>query len=71
MSDLFVVRVWDGFDEIWLDETNEPLSKEKAEELWNKITDHGKKNTRFDDITYYKIFPADSTMLFSDSNHWN
>ncbi len=61
---LFVVRLYDGFDNEWMD-VSSPVSKEEAEKILAEKTDNGKKNTTFDDIDYYCIFPADTTMLFS------
>ena len=69
MSDLYVVRLYDVFDEIWID-VCEPMSKDKAEKLLAKETNNGKKNVKFDDLTYYKIFPADTKMLYS-TDQWN
>jgi len=61
---LFVVRFYDGFDNIWTD-ISKPVSREKAERIWDKMTNNGQKNTRFDDIDYYHIFPANTIMRFS------
>jgi hypothetical protein len=62
----------DGFDNEWID-VCEPTTEEKAKEIWNKETNNGTKNTNFSDIDYYKIFPADTVMMFSSegiySNH--
>lgn len=61
---LYVVRLYDGFDNIWMD-VSKPTSREEAEKIWNEKTENGKKNTKFDDIDYYAIYPADTEMLFS------
>ncbi len=66
MSDLFIVRVWDGMDGCWCDCT-EPVSKEEADKVWNKETKNGTEKTKFSDIDYYKIFPADTNMLYNGS----
>ncbi len=63
-EDLFVVRLYDGFDHEWMD-VSEPVSRNEAEKILNEKTEGGKKNTKFDDIDYYTIFPADTTMYFS------
>lgn len=63
MSELFIVRLWDGFDGIWCDCT-EAVSKEEADRVWNDRTANGTKNTKFDDIDYYAIFPADTKMQY-------
>jgi len=63
--ELFVVRLYDGMDNQWLD-VSEPLIREEAEKVWREKTENGTKNTTFDDIDYYAIYPADTKMLFSD-----
>ena len=60
----FVVRLYDGFDNEWMDVSGK-LSKEEADKIWNEHTENGAKNTKFDDIDYYAIFPAFTKMLFS------
>jgi len=62
-SDLYVVRLYDGFDNLWIDITD-PITKENAEKVLAKKTDNGKKNTCYDDIDYYWIFPANTKMKF-------
>lgn len=64
MSELYVVRLYDGFDNHWLD-VSEPVSLEKANAILMEKTDNGKRNIKYDDIDYYRIFPADTIMLFS------
>jgi len=61
---LYVVRLYDGFDNEWMD-ISEPSTYEEAEKLWNERTENGTKNTEFDDIDYYAIYPADTQMLLS------
>ena len=71
MNDKYIVRLYDGFDNEWIDVSN-PISKEQAKKIWNEYTKNGTKNTSFDDIDYYKVFPADKIMLFSHpSGRWN
>ena len=41
------------------------MSKEEATKVWNEYTKDGTKNTCFDDIDYYEIFPADTIMHYS------
>ena len=60
----YIVRLYDGFDNEWID-ISKPVSKNEAMKIWNKETLDGTKNTCFDDIDYYKIFPADTRMFFS------
>ena len=57
----YIVRLYDGFDYEWID-VSEPVTYREAERLWNEKTDNGTKKTKYDDIDYYKIFPADTTM---------
>ena len=63
-QELFVVRLYDGFDGMWMD-VSESVSREEAERIWNKKTDNGKRMTKYADIDYYQIFPADTKMYFS------
>jgi len=64
MGHRFTVRLYDGFDHQWIDVlANVPLAE--AFTAWMKETKDGTKNTRFDHIDYYRIFPADTRMLYS------
>lgn len=63
--ELFIVRLYDGFDNQWID-VSEPVTKEEADKIWNERTKNGKGNIEFADIDYYAIFPAETKMLFSD-----
>jgi len=62
-SRLFIVRLYDGFDHEWID-ISSAVSKEEADEIWNKETNNGTRNAVLGDIDYYKIFPADTKMVF-------
>lgn len=62
---LFIVRLFDGMDGIWID-VSEKVSLAEAERIWNEKTDGGKRKTKYGDIDYYKVFPADTVMHFSD-----
>jgi len=64
IQELYVVRLYDGFDGLWMG-ISEPVSKDEAEKLLAEKTDNGKKNTSYDDIDYYCIFPSDTKMLHS------
>jgi hypothetical protein len=64
---LFIVRHWDGMDGEWMDIT-EPVSFELALLEWFERTDGGKKFTSHKHLDYYRIFPSDTRMLFSDGN---
>jgi hypothetical protein len=65
MDKLFVVRLYDGFDNQWMD-VSKPVSKEAAEVILAEKTENGTKNVSYSDIDYYSIFPADTKMLYSD-----
>jgi hypothetical protein len=62
-EELFVVRLYDGFDNIWID-VSEAVTKEEADKIWNEKTKDGKEKTCYDHIDYYRIFPADTVMIF-------
>jgi len=64
MSDLFVVRLYDGFDHEWMD-ISPAVPREEADSIYNEKTDNDRKMTKFDDIDYYRIFPADTRMLYA------
>ena len=59
---LYVVRQYDGFDYRWFNCTK-PLPYDEAQAYWNKKTKNGTAMISYDDIDYYKIFPADTRML--------
>lgn len=61
---IFVVRLFDGFDNEWMDVTG-PLSAEEAMAQWSARTDEGRKHTSYDDIDYYAIYPTTVQMFFS------
>jgi len=67
----FIVRLYDGFDNEWID-VSEPLPYEESLEIWNEKTNGGTEKTTYDDIDYYAIFSEDTTMLYSHpSGRWN
>jgi len=63
-SKLFVVRHYDGFDHDWID-VSKAVTKEEADRILSEKTDGGTRNTKYADIDYYSIFPADTRMLHS------
>ncbi len=63
MTDKFVVRLYDGMDEEWMD-VSQPVDRATADRILAEKTEGGTKNTKYDDIDYYRIFPADTQMLF-------
>ncbi len=60
----FICRVWDGMDGCWCDCTGAVGARE-ALECWIDRTDNGTRATKFSDIDYYCIFPADTRMMWS------
>ena len=48
----------------WMD-ISEPFSKKEADVLWNEKTANGTKNTAFADGDYYRVFPANTSMLMT------
>lgn len=62
-GETFIVRLWDGMDGIWMD-VSEPVSKAEADRIWNEKTKNGTEKTKYDDIDYYHVFPADTVMRF-------
>ena len=63
MEEKFVVRLYDGFDYVWID-VSEPVSKEEANRIWNEKTENGTRKTKYEDIDYFAIFPADTVMHY-------
>jgi hypothetical protein len=61
---LYVVRLYDGFDHLWMDVSG-PLPYKEAHKMLMEETKDGTKNAKFEDIDYYAIFPADTTMMYS------
>jgi hypothetical protein len=61
---LWVVRLFDGMDGAWCDCT-EAVTPEAALRVWFEKTEGGSKATSFNDIDYYRIFPATTAMKWS------
>lgn len=61
----FIVRLYDGMDNQWIDVSG-PVNKTEANRIYAEKTENGTKNTTYDDIDYYRVFPANTKMLFSD-----
>ena len=57
----WIVRLFDMFDG-WID-ISEPISREKADEMWNEKTKNGTQKTKYADGDYFAIFPADTKMV--------
>ena len=54
MKQLYIVRLFDGFDNEWIDVSN-PVKKEDAERIWNEKTNNGTEKTNYNHIDYYRI----------------
>lgn len=65
---LFVVRLYDGFDNIWMD-VSKPVTKAEADKIWAEKTGNGTHHSKYADIDYYRVFPADTVMLYSDDSN--
>ena len=63
----FTVRVWDGMDGCWCD-CEAGVELDKALEVWAERTKNGTEKTKFADIDYYCIFPADTRMFWNGDN---
>lgn len=60
----FTVRVWDGMDGCWCDSAS-GVGALEALKHWCERTNDGTERTKFADIDYYRIYPADTKM------HWS
>ena len=56
------LRVWDGVDGCWTDCMTGDAAKVLRE--WYQKTDGGTKNVSFNEIDYYRVFPADTKMVW-------
>lgn len=65
MEQLYVVRLYDGMDMMWMD-VSEAVSRERAEKIWNGKTNGGTKKTCYDEIDYFEIFPADTRIVYNE-----
>jgi|tagenome__1003787_1003787.scaffolds.fasta_scaffold19458501_2 hypothetical protein len=67
----WVVRLWDGFDGEWMD-VSEPMAEVEAVKLAGDKNEArggsaaGKREGSYSDIDYYKAYPADTRMHFSE-----
>ena len=61
----YIVRLYDGSDNKWMN-ISKTVPYAEAKTIWDKHTQNGTKNTKFADIDYYRIFPADTKMLYQD-----
>ncbi len=64
----FTVRVWDGMDGCWTDVAEATaVIAEIALATWMDKTSLGTVHVSFDEIDYYRIFPADTAMGWDGS----
>ncbi len=63
----WVLRVWDGMDGCWCD-VGSPGAPEAVLRRWFEETKGGEEKTKFADIDYYRIFPANTRMLYAGDN---
>jgi hypothetical protein len=60
---LFTVRLWDGMDGRWTD-MDVGVSAEIVLAVWNERTEGGTKRVSFREIDYFRIFSADTQMVW-------
>jgi hypothetical protein len=69
-TDLYIVRLYDGFDGEWMD-VHGPCPKAEADKVCGDRNEErlgsakGKRTGSYADIDYYAVFPADTTMTWS------
>lgn len=63
--ELYIVRLWDGMDGTWIDITG-PVPEAEASRIYDEKTANGTVKTTFEDIDYYRIFSADTEMIYSE-----
>jgi hypothetical protein len=64
-SKSYTLRLWDGMDGCWTDvATGDRLTVLRK---WAENTKNGTKQVSFNEIDYYRIFPADTKMLWDGS----
>jgi hypothetical protein len=63
MTDKWIVRLYDHFDG-WMDITG-PVDIITAQRIWDEKTGFGQMYSSYQDGDYYKIFPANTKMLYS------
>lgn len=70
-TEQWVVRLWDGFDGEWMN-VSEPMSQAEAEKLAGDKNERrlgsgaGNRDGHYSEIDYYKAFPANTRMAFSE-----
>ncbi len=64
-SGRYALRIWDGMDGCWSNVQEGRLHE--VLQLWSESTVRGTSKTRFDEIDYYKVFPAETRMKWDGS----
>ncbi len=59
----YTLRVWDGMDGCWSDVLANATAAD-ALAKWCSLTKDGTKQVSFNEIDYYRIFPANTRMLW-------
>jgi hypothetical protein len=62
----FVLRLYDGHEHRWWDETDKPVSWDEALRLWEEKTRNGMERASYSDGQYFDIFPADTRMIVNN-----
>ena len=62
---MWQLRQWDGMDGTWTD-CGPARTPHEALKEWFRRTKGGEKNTSFNDIDYYRLFPATTVMAWSE-----
>lgn len=62
---MWQLRQWDGMDGTWTD-IGPAQTPHEALKSWFRKTEGGEKNTKFDDIDYYRLFDAGTKMKWGD-----
>jgi hypothetical protein len=72
----FVVRLYDGFDNCWMDVLEcDPafgghvMDAEEVVKLWLEKTENGTKKIGYGEIDYYAIYPVTVTMVNSEKGN--
>lgn len=70
MEDKYTVRLYDRYDHGWCDCFDAiNVSLEQAQAVYNKETKNGTVHCDVHDDMYYKIFRADTAMLFEANKY--
>ena len=64
INENFIVRLYDGFDNEWID-VSKPVLYEEALKIWCEKTSDGTEKTHFNHIDYYAIYSEDIVMHYS------